>query len=127
MASLILSHTDGDNTEPDISVSRTLFSDCATHREMSSLTLLESSSDSERSQQSLPLMRNYDPNYSKAKLWLASAESKVREEICLSLILTAPVAAEGEAAVPEVPAQVGGGRGRAVPGSRGAVQVRPPP
>ena len=52
---------------------------------MSSLTLLESSSDTERSQQSesssdsVRLSRNYDPNYSKAKLWLASAESKVRD------------------------------------------------
>ena len=51
---------------------------------MSSLTLLESS-DTERSQQSesgssdsVTLRRNYDPNYSKAKLWLASAESKLK-------------------------------------------------
>ena len=53
---------------------------------MSSLTLLESSSDrsqqSESGSDSVTLMRNYDPNYSKAKLWLASAESKVRGSTC---------------------------------------------
>ena len=51
---------------------------------MSSLTLLGSSSEtstslkSESSSDSIPIIRNYDPNYSKAKLWLASAESKLR-------------------------------------------------
>ena len=50
---------------------------------MSSLTLLGSSSEtstslkSESSSDSIPITRTYDPNYSKAKLWLASAESKV--------------------------------------------------